>query len=70
MFKTADFVKRNKKSLGHFLHHVWDELKKVGYGLKVFWRDLKYYFRFHKERYDTKYDTHSYKQEIKLKQVR
>lgn len=34
-FKTADFVKRNKHSLGHKLHHVWDELKKVGRGFKA-----------------------------------
>ena len=67
MFKTADFVKRNKKSFGHFLYHIWDELKKVGIGLRVFKDDIKYFFKFHKGRYDTKYDTHSYKQEIKLK---
>ena len=45
-FKTADFMKRNKKSLGHTLYHIWDELKKVGRGLRFFKDDLKYYFKF------------------------
>jgi hypothetical protein len=69
-FKTADFLKRNKKSLAHTLEHIWDELKKVGRGLRIFKEDIKFYFKFQKGKYDTKYDTQSYKQEAKLKQVR
>ena len=38
-YKTAYFLKRNLKSLshtvGHNAHHIWDELKKVGYGFKL-----------------------------------
>jgi hypothetical protein len=33
-YKTAYFLKRNLRhyshSIGHTLHHIWDELKKVG----------------------------------------
>jgi hypothetical protein len=29
-FKTALFVKRHKKSTGHTLHHIWEEMVKVG----------------------------------------
>ena len=48
-FKTADFVKRNKHWIGHQLHHVWDELKKLGQGFRKFKEDIKYYFRYKKE---------------------
>lgn len=30
MFKTADFIQRNKKYWGHKLYHIWEELVKVG----------------------------------------
>lgn len=29
-YKTAYFVKRNNHKMWHALHHIWDELKKVG----------------------------------------
>ena len=49
-YKTAYFLKRNSKhyshKIGHSLHHIWDELKKVGQGFKMLWGDFKFYVRF------------------------
>jgi len=60
-FKTADFVKRHKHSMGHKLHHVWDELKKIGRGFKALKEDVKYFFKYQKGRIDYKYDRADYK---------
>lgn len=69
-FKTASFVKRHKKSTGHALHHVWEELAKIGQGFKKFNEDMKIYFRYHKRKMDYKYDRTTYKQDIKMRQVK
>lgn len=69
-FRTASFVKRNKHSIGHKLHHVWDELKKIGRGFRILKEDAKYYFKYHKTRMDYKYDKVSYKDVTKISQVR
>ena len=73
-YKTAYFLKRNishySHSIGHTLYHIWDELKKVGQGFKKLWGDFKFYVRFWKRRYDTKYDSETYSEDIKLKQVK
>jgi hypothetical protein len=44
-FKTAYFVKRNKKKIGHKLHHIWEELVKVGRGFRMLKEDLKFFLR-------------------------
>ncbi len=73
-YKTAYFVKRNynhySHSIGHTMHHIWDELKKVGYGFKMLNEDFKFFIRFQKRKYDLKYDKESYVENIKLKQVK
>ena len=49
-YKTAYFVKRNYShythKIGHALHHIWDELKKVGLGFKMLNEDFKFFIRF------------------------
>jgi hypothetical protein len=73
-YKTAYFLKRNyshySHKIGHTLHHIWDELKKVGQGFKKLNEDFKFFVRFQKRRYDLKYDKESYTENIKLKQVK
>lgn len=51
-YKTAYFVKRNYRTfshymhvIGHFLHHVVDELRKVKLGFKMLSEDLKFALR-------------------------
>lgn len=44
-YKTAYFVKRNGSKMAHKLHHIWDELKKVGRGFKMLNEDLKFFLR-------------------------
>lgn len=56
--------------MGHKLHHVWDEVKKVGRGFRILKEDLKFYLKFHKGRIDYKYDTTSFKELAKVKQVK
>ena len=49
-FKNTEFLKRNWHWLyhkvlhpvGHKLHHVWEELVKVGQGLKLLTEDFKF----------------------------
>jgi len=36
----------------------------------MLWGDFKFYVRFQKRRYDTKYDNESYSEDVKLKQVK
>jgi LETM1 and EF-hand domain-containing protein 1 len=36
----------------------------------MLWGDFKFYVRFQKRRYETKYDNESYSEDIKLKQVK
>lgn len=36
----------------------------------MLWGDFKFYVRFWKRRYETKYDNESYSEDIKLKQVK
>lgn len=43
---------------------------KVGQGFKRFNEDMKLYFRYHKRKIDYKYEVKTYKQDIKLKQVK
>ena len=73
-YKTAYFLKRNSKhyshKIGHTLHHIWDELKKVGQGFKMLKEDFKFFIKFQKRKYDLKYDKESFSENIKLKQVR
>lgn len=69
-FKTSYFVKRNYHSISHKLHHVWIELKKVGYGFKMLNEDFKFFIRSKKSKIDYKYDKPSYKEAIKMKQVK
>jgi hypothetical protein len=73
-YKTAYFLKRNWKSLrhtvGHNAHHIWDELKKVGYGFKLLNQDAKFYVRRQLRRMDSKFDKESYAENIKMKQVK
>ncbi len=69
-YKTANFVKRNFKSFTHTSGHVWDELKKVGRGFRMLKEDAKYFFRIQKRKIDYKYDKPSYKQDLKLRQVK
>ena len=49
-YKTAYFTKRNwhwwNHKIAHHLHHIWDELKKVGRGFKMLWQDFKFFVRF------------------------
>jgi len=69
-FKTAFFVKRNYHRVAHVSHHAWDELKKVGRGFRMLNEDLKFFLRLQKRKIDYKYDKPSYKQAVKLKQVK
>lgn len=57
-------------TVGHHSHHIWDELKKVGRGFRMLKDDFKFYLKLQKRRIDLKYDKESYKENIKLKQVR
>jgi hypothetical protein len=58
-YKTAYFLKRNyahyTHTIGHTLHHIWDELKKVGQGFKMLNEDFKFFLRFQKRKIDLKY---------------
>jgi hypothetical protein len=49
-YKMAYFLKRNYShythTIGHTLHHIWDELKKVGLGFKMLNEDFKFFIRF------------------------
>lgn len=69
-FKTAYFVKRNHHKFSHIMHHIWIELKKVGYGFKLLNDDFKFYVRLQKHKIDYKYDKPSYKENVKLSQVK
>jgi hypothetical protein len=69
IFKTAAFYKRNKKFIGHKLYHVWEELVKVGQGFRALKNDFYFYLKVHKSKASFKYDSISYKQELKIKQV-
>jgi hypothetical protein len=65
-FKTAYFVKRHKKCIGHTLHHIWEELVKVGIGFKMLNADFKYYWRWQHHKVTYKYDKPTFKQTVKL----
>lgn len=52
------------------MHHIWEELVKLGQGFKRFNEDMKIYFRYHKRKIDYKYDRPTYKQDIKMRQVK
>jgi hypothetical protein len=69
-FKTAYFVKRNFHSTCHTLHHIWEELVKVGRGFKMLNDDFLFYVKSKKSRIELKYDKPSYKENIKLRQVK
>jgi hypothetical protein len=69
-FKTADFCKRNWHKFSHTADHIWDEMKKVGRGFRMLKDDLKFYLRVQKSKIDYKYDKPSYKQDVKLRQVK
>jgi hypothetical protein len=69
-YKTAYFVKRNHKKLSHSLHHIWIELKKVGKGFRLLNDDFKFFVRSQKHKIDYKYDTPTYKQNVRLCQVK
>jgi len=69
-FKSAYFVKRNWHKFSHTTHHIWEELVKVGRGFKMLNEDLKFFLRLQKRKIDYKYDKPSYKQDIKLRQVK
>lgn len=74
-FKTAHFIKRNAHSfnhkvvhkVAHTLHHIWEELVKVGRGFKLLSEDFKFFVRSAKSKIDYKYDKPSLKKDIKLK---
>jgi len=70
IFKTAGFLKRNKKFWGHKLAHIWEELVKVGQGFKRLWADFKFYIGVHRDKHKYKYDTVSFQQDVKVKQVK
>ena len=70
IYKTADFYHRNKKSMIHHLCHIWEELVKVGRGFRALKNDFLYFFSVHKSKISYKYDAISYKQEVKIKQVK
>ena len=59
-YKMAYFLKRNWHSLSHTVAHhgghIWDELKKVGYGFKLLNQDAKFYIRLLKRRFGVKFD--------------
>ena len=63
-------MKRNLHKLGHTLHHIWEELVKVGHGFKLLKNDFKFFVMFTKSKIDYKYDKPSYKENIKLRQVK
>lgn len=52
-FKTADFIKRNACAFNHkvihrithTLHHIWEELVKVGQGFRLLNEDFKFYVK-------------------------
>lgn len=69
-YKTAYFCKRTSHKIGHTLHHIWDELKKVGWGFKRLNEDLKFALRLQKRRIDYKYDKQTYKDSYRLNQVK
>lgn len=69
-FKTAYFVKRHYHSTSHTLGHIWEELVKVGKGFKMLKEDFKFLVKSKKSRIDYKYDKPSYKEDIKLRQVK
>lgn len=69
-YKTAYFVKRNNHKVAHTLHHIWDELKKVGRGFRMLKDDLKFFLRTQKRKIDYKYDKPSFKDTTKLSQVK
>jgi hypothetical protein len=74
-FKTACFIKRNWHSfnhkivhkVAHTLHHIWEELVKVGIGFKLLSADFKFFVLSQKSKIDYKYDKPSLKKDIKLK---
>jgi len=70
IFKFASFCKRNGHSFSHKLAHIGEELVKVGQGFKRFYADIKFFFSFQQDKIKSKYDTVSYKEDIKLKQVK
>jgi hypothetical protein len=65
-FKTALFVKRHKKSTSHTLHHIWEEMVKVGQGFKMLKADLMYLLRRQKQRSSFKYDKPTFQQTVKV----
>lgn len=69
-FKTAYFVKRNWHKFSHTSHHIWEELVKVGKGFKMLNEDLKFFLRLQKYKIEYKYDEPTFKQDIKLRQVK
>ena len=48
------------------MHHIWIELKKVGYGFKLLNDDFKYFLNIYKKKYELKYEKPSYKAKVKL----
>jgi hypothetical protein len=56
IFKTASFIKRNGRSLGHKMYHIWEEMVKVGQGFKKLNADFKYYLRYRKGKINYKYE--------------
>jgi hypothetical protein len=65
-FKTALFVKRHKKSTGHHLGHIWEEMVKVGGGFKMLKSDIRYVARRQKQAGSFKYDKPTFQQTIKM----
>lgn len=52
------------------MEHIWEELVKVGRGFKLLNEDFKFFVRSHKSKIDYKYDKPSFKENVKLKQVK
>lgn len=50
--------------------HVWEELVKVAHGFKLLKDDFKFFARNTKSKIEYKYDKPSYKDDIKLRQVK
>ena len=52
------------------MQYVWHELKNVGYGFKLLYKDFKFYMNVKKKLYLQKYHRPSYKVKVKLDKVK
>ena len=69
-FKTAEFIKRNFNRVRSALGHLLYELRKVKNGFSRLKKDILYYFGIKKKNINYKYREESYKEKVKVRQVK